>query len=300
MKAAIVNSFKGSSSFEIIEKEEPTPKEGQVLVDVKAASINPFDVKVLQGSYGEMGLKFPFVWGGDFSGVVRDTGEEIFGSAMVLNGGSGTYAQVVAVNNKNSAKKPSNTIFEESGALPLVGSSAVQALEDHIKLQGGHKILIHGGAGGIGHIAIQVAKAIGAHVATTVSTKDIEFVKNLGADEIIDYKTQQFEDMVSDYDAVFDTVGPSTWEGSFKILKDGGTFVSMLGEPKSEEKNKNITTIGQSSQTNSEHLEKIAKYVEEGKVKVHIDKVFPLDQIKEAFEYQENSKPRGKVVIKIS
>ena len=173
-------------------------------------------------------------------------------------------------------------------------------MEDHIKLQSGQKILIHGGAGGIGHLAIQLAKAIGAYVATTVSVEDMDYVKQIGADEVIDYKTQKFEEILQDFDAVYDTVGGEVTDKSLKVLKKGGVLVSMLGQPNEElAKLNGVTATSQNTQTNPEHLKRLAKYVDEGKIKVHVDKQFTLDRAKEAFTYQETAHSRGKVVFKI-
>lgn len=311
MKAAQFNSYGDIDVIEIKEDApKPTLKHGQVLVEVHAASINAFDWKLRTGFMQKMiPLQFPFTMGGDFAGKVTQvgegvtnfkTGDEIYGQAIVLNGGSGTMAEFTAANTANIAIKPKATTFEEAAALPLVGVSALQALEEHIKLQSGQKILIHGGAGGIGHIAIQLAKALGAHVATTVKTEDMEFAKEMGANEIIDYKTQQFETILKDYDAVYDTVGGETGEKSFQVLKKGGVIVSMLGKPNEELAQKyGVTAIGEMTQTNAARLTLLTELVDKGKIKVHVDKIFPFNEVQEAFAYQEKTHPRGKVVLKI-
>lgn len=311
MRAVQINKYGGTEVLEINENApEPSAKNEQVVVDVFAASMNPFDWKVRAGYMKEMmPLTFPATLGGDFAGVVTEIGEgvsdykrgdEVFGSALVFNGGSGSFAQKASANTKNIAHKPTSVNFQQAAALPLVGASAVQALEEHIKLRNGQKILIHGGAGGIGHIAIQIGKAIGAYVATTVSTNDMDFVRKLGADKTIDYKTQKFEDMRKDFDAVFDTVGGETLEKSFPILKKGGMLVSMVGQPNEALATKyGVTGIGQGTQTNAAHLTRVKELVDNGKITVNIDKVFPLEQVKDAFIYQENVHPRGKIVLKL-
>lgn len=311
MKAVQISQYGGNEVLEINENvSKPTPSKNQVLVEVYAASINPVDWKIREGYLKGMApLEFPIVLGGDFAGRVIELGEavsdfkkgdEAYGSAIVLNGGSGSFAEFLVANTSNTARKPTSVNFEEASALPLVGASAIQALEDHIKLKSKQKILIHGGAGGIGHIAIQLAKAIGAYVATTVSTPDIEFVKQLTADLVIDYKSQNFEDVVKDFDAVYDTVGGSVTEKSFIVLKKGGILVSMLGLPNQELAEKyGVTPIGQNTQTNTKHLKRVAELVYSGKIKVNVDKVFSLEQAKEAFVYQEEVRPRGKVVLHI-
>ncbi len=309
MKAVQINIYGGSDVLEINETApKPSAHKGQVLVEVYAASINPVDWKLRAGYLKDwMPVQFPATQGGDFAGIVLQIGEgvskfklgdKLYGSAFVLNGGSGAFGQVAAVNIANSAYKPKSVNFEEAAALPLVGASAIQALEEHIKLQAGQKILIHGGAGGIGSIAIQLAKAMGAYVATTVSPDDKDYVKKLGADEVIDYKNEKFEDLLADYDAVFDTVGGETTSKSFKVLKKGGIIVSMLGQPDPKfAKEHEVTAIGQGTDTNFKHLTRLAELVDSGKIKVTVDKIFSLDQVKEAFDYQEKNSPRGKVVI---
>lgn len=310
MKAVVVREYGGSEKLEISDTAEPTLKTGQVLVKVHAASINPFDIKILSGMYKDsMPMHFPYTPGGDFSGVVEElaqgvteyrVGDDIYGSALTLNGGSGAFAEVAAVNIKNSAVKPSRVNHGEAASLPLVGSSAVQALEEHIGLQAGQKILIHGGAGGIGSIAIQLAKHMGAYVATTVSEHDKEFVVDLGADQTIDYKNERFEELVRDFDAAFDTVGGETLKRSFGVLRKGGILVSMLGAPDENLATKyGITGIGQGTHTNREHLTRLTELIDKGVIRPQVDKVFPLTEIREAFEYTKNGHPRGKVLLKI-
>lgn len=312
MKAVQINAYGGVEVFELNENApKPLVKPGMVLVEVSSASINPIDWKVRAGFLKEMApLSFPVTMGGDFSGVVLEVednttnlkaGDQVFGDAIVLDGGSsGSFAEFLIVKTTHIAKKPNNLSLEEASALPLVGTSAIQALEDHIKLKGGQKILIHGGAGRIGSIAIQIAKSLGAYVATTVGTKDIDLVKSLGADEVIDYKTQKFEELLKDFDAVFDTAGGETIDKSFLVLKKGGILVSMAGQPNKELAEKyGVTGIAQYTEPTTDRLNRLTKLVESGKVKVHIDKTFPLEDAKAAFTYFEQSHPKGKVVLKI-
>ena len=319
MKAAQYNRYGGPEVIEVNNNTpKPSPGAGQVLVEVYAASLNPFDFKLREGFMkGMIPLKFPFTIGGDFSGVVSGlgpsvdaasdaadgdfkVGDQVYGQALVLNGGSGALAEVCTSNVTNSALKPKSIDFLESAALPLVGSSAIQALEDHIKPKKGDKILIHGGSGGIGHIAVQLAKHLGAYVAATASGNDINFVKSIRADEVIDYKNQTFEDLLTDFDAVFDTVGGETREKSFKVLKKGGIIVSMLGAPNPELATQyGVTAIGQNTRVTSAKLNRLTELVDNGAIKPYIHKVFPLEQTKEAFEYLKKGHPRGKVIVKI-
>lgn len=308
MKAVQYSQYGGPEVLQVNEVEKLFPAKGQVLVEVRAASINPFDYKLMQGYMKEMiPLKFPFTVGGDLSGVVVEVGEgvdnlkvgdEIFGQAYNMGGASGSMAEYAVANVGSIAIKPKNVNFNEAAALPLVGASAIQALEEHIKLQSGQKILIHGGAGGIGSIAIQLAKYLGAYIATTVGADDIEFAKSLGSDEVIDYTKVDFSKILKDYNAVYDTVGGETTDQSFKILKKGGVLVSMLGAPKEGlAREYGVEAIGQNTQTNSQKLTRLADLVDQGVIKPQVDKVFPLEQTRDAFEFTEEGHHRGKVVI---
>lgn len=311
MKAAQYSKYGGPEVLQINQNaSNPSVGAGQALVEVHAASLNPFDVSLRSGRLKEMmPLNFPVTIGGDFSGVVSAVGvgvssfkvsDEVYGQSLIINGGSGSLAEFAAAKVANISLKPKNISHIETASLPLVGSSAIQVLEEHIKLKQGDKILIHGGSGGIGSIAIQVAKALGAYVATTVGTESVEFAKGPGADEVIDYKTQKFENLLKDFDAVFDTIGREIAERSFKVLKRGGVIVSMLGAPSPElAKQYGVTSIGQNTRVNSKTLARLTELVEKDAIKPQVDKVFPLDQAREAFEYFESGHPRGKVVVKI-
>lgn len=308
MKAAQYNSYGGPEVIKIKEVLEPVLNRGQVLVEVYAASINPVDWKVRAGYMKDMmPLEFPVTIGGNFSGVVRKVaddvaefkiGDEVYGQALVLNGGSGSIAEMVASNTANTVYKPKRANHIEAASLPLVGVSAIQALEQHINLHRDQKILINGGSGGIGSIAIQLAKHIGAYVVATASTEHIDFVKTLGASEVIDYKKENVAEKIHDFDAVFDTAGGESRDNAMKVLKKGGVIVSMTGAPDQKlAEEYGVKAIGQNTDTNAKNLIRLAELVDQGIIKPQVDKVFTLDQTKEAFEYQETSHPKGKVVI---
>jgi alcohol dehydrogenase len=317
MKSARIKDY--GSARDVIEIDQNAsvpndPSEGKVLVKVKAAGVNPIDWKISEGYVQQiMPIEFPATLGSDFSGIVEKAGagisdikqgDEVYGQSSVVIGGSGTFAEMALANADNIARKPKTLSHEEAAGLPTVGVSAWQALVDIIGLSKGQKILIHGGAGGVGSIAIPLAKYIGAYVATTVSEKDKQFVKEeLGADEIIDYKTQTFEDVLSshDYDAVLDTVGGETYTRSFKVLKRGsGIIVSTLEQPNQELMEKfGVKAIFVFSQVNRERLTKLAQWVDQNNVRVNVDKMFPLDDAAKALEYQKDGHPRGKVVLAI-
>lgn len=310
MKAAQLTSYGGQDALIINEIDKPVVSAGKVLVQVKAAALNPFDYAVRQGNYKEfIPLKLPATLGGDVAGIVAEIGEgvtgfevgqAVYGMAGAVSG-QGSYAEFTPVSAKQLVSKPKSVDFVTAAALPLAALSAYQGIIDHIGAASGQKILIHGGSGGIGSLAIQIAKNVGAYVTTTVSARDMEYVKELGADEVLDYKTQDFSTILKDYDAVFDTVGGETNKKSYQVLKHDGILVSMV-EDFDEElvKQYSVNYIQQNTVPTNENLTKIAELVDAGKLKINIDKVFPLDQAAEALEYLKTGHPRGKVVLQVS
>ncbi|HEU4823505.1 MAG TPA: NADP-dependent oxidoreductase, partial [Nitrososphaeraceae archaeon] len=255
-------------------------------------------------------LQFPSTLGMDFSGVIAKVGEgvhdfkqndEVFGDAAAIRGSSGAFAEIALANADTISYKPKTLSHEEAAGLPLVGASAWQALVETIGLSNGQKILIHGGAGGIGSIAIQLAKHVDAYVATTVDTNDKQFVKEIRADDVIDYKIQTFEDILNNYDAVFDTVGGETYARSFKVLKRGGIIVSMLEHPNQELMDHfGVKAVSQFTQVSRERLTKLAQWIDQSNIRVNIDRTFTLDETANALDYQRDVHPRGKVVLKVS
>jgi alcohol dehydrogenase len=313
MKSAQINRY-GSS--EVIEINQNTPSlnlsSEKILVDIKASGINPIDWKIREGYMKQMiSLQFPSTLGMDFSGIIKEVGkdisteeykqgDEVYGQASVTNGGTGAFAEIALTNAENVALKPKTLNHEEAAALPLVGVSAWQALVENMELSKDQKILIHGGAGGIGSIAIPLAKNLGAYVATTASSDDKQFVQNLGADKIIDYKSQDFEEFVHDYDAVYDTIGGQTYTKSFKVLKKGGIIVSMLEQPNSELMQRfGVKAIFQFTLVNKDRLTQVAQWIDQNNIKMHIDKTFSLDESAMALDYVKDIHPRGKVILKI-
>ena len=309
MKAAYITAYGPNENIQVGELDAPRLKPKQILVQVHAASLNPFDGLIRSGAMQQMiPLPVPITLGGDFSGVVTEVADEVtefavgdivYGSANVANGGSGSLAEYVAANVANTALAPQSISLVEVAALPLVGASAIQALEDHMKLTKGQKILIHGAAGGIGHIAVQLAKMIGAYVVATANADDAAFVKSLGADEVVDYRKKKFEDVVHEMDAVFDTIGGETTDRSFLVLKKGGVLVSMKGAPNAELAQKyEVGIFGQATKTNTEHLNRLRELVETDKIHVRVDQAFDLVYTKDAFD-RLDSHPQGKVVVKV-
>ena len=320
MKAVQIKTY-GDSEVVEINPNAPSlndPSEAMVLVTVKAAGVNPSDWKLREGFFKQMvPLQFPATLGSDFSGVIEKVGDrvssptsisdlkqgdEVYGHAGAFAGGSGAFAEMALAKADTIAHKPRTLTHEQAAGLPLVGVSAWQALVETMRLTKGQKILIHGGAGGIGSISIQLAKHLGAYVATTVSTNDIQFVKEeLGADEVIDYKTQKFEDVLPhDFDAVFDTVGGETYTRSFKVLKrgGGGIIVSMLEQPVQELMDQfGVKAVFVFSQGNRERLTKLAEWVDQNNIRVNVERTFPLDEARAALDYQIDVHPRGKIVL---
>lgn len=309
MKAAQINEYGGKEVLKIEDAPKPPIKDNEILVEVYAAGVNPFDVKVREGLVRNMAeLNFPATLGGDFAGIVAELGtgveglvigQAVYGQAGALSG-KGSFAEYTPVKATQVASKPGSTDFAAAAALPLVSVSAYQALVDHMQLQNGQKILIHGGAGGIGSMAIQLAKHLGAYVATTATTAQSDFVKNLGADEIIDYKTQNFAETLKNYDAVFDTVGGETNRKSYTILKPNGSLVSMVAQPdEGLVRQYRVKYTAQFTRLTPERLNAVAKLVDKGALKPIVDKIFPFSQAAEALEYQKIGQHEGKVVIKI-
>ena len=309
MKAVQINQYGDNSVIEINEEAaKPEVSAGKVLVEVHAASVNPADWKIREGYLKEMlQLEFPAILGVDFSGVVAEVGEsvsefkpgdEVYGMANPMTGGS--FAEFVVVPSASLALKPKSVSHSDAAAIPLTGLSALQVLKDQMNISSGQKVLIHGGAGGIGALAIQIAKQLGAEVTTTASKEDSNLVKELGADIVIDYKNEKFEDVAKEYDAVFDTIGGETYERSFQVLKKGGVIVSMVEQPNEElMKQYEVEAKAQFTQPNSAQLAELATLVDEGKMKIKIDRAFPLAEIKEALDYLQNSHHQGKVLITV-
>ena len=311
MKALQIKQYGGKDVLELNPNAtKPVAGKGQVLVEAHAASINPIDWKVRGGYMKEIvPLTMPATLGGDVAGMVvgigesvsgLNVGDRVYGYPSLLAGGSGSFAEFVAAPVSTVASAPQKVNSVEAAALPLVGASAVQALEQHVKLRQGQKILIHGGAGGIGSIAIQVAKSIGVYVATTAGADELDYVQSLGADQVIDYKKDSFEQQLKDFDAVFDTVGGDTTNKSFKVLKKGGTLVSMLGRPDAAlAKRHEVTAIGQFTKVTTDVLRRVAQLVDGGKVKIRVAQVFPIEKSQEAFQLVEEGRSRGKVVFEL-
>jgi NADPH:quinone reductase-like Zn-dependent oxidoreductase len=306
MNAVRIHEFGGRDVLKFEQAPRPTPGEGELLVRVHAASVNPVDWKVRKsGGRGWLKIELPFTPGYDVSGVVEEVGPGVTkfkaGDAvyafMDLNRG-GAYAEYAIVKESEAAMKPAKVSHAEAAAVPLAALTAWQALFDTADLQPGQTVLIHAGAGGVGHFAVQLAKWKGARVIATASQSNHEFLRQLGADEVIDYRTQDFAEIVKDADVVLDSIGGKTQADSFKVLRKGGILVSIVGQPsKQKAQESSVRGEGILVQPSSEQLAQIAKLIDEGKLKPVVSHAFPLKDVAKAHEQSETGHTRGKIVL---
>lgn len=332
MKTAYIERYGNNDVVKIGELPKPEVSANDLLVEVKAASVNPVDFKIRDGKLKQViKFKFPLPLGNDLSGVVVATGaavtkfkkgDEVF--ARLDKDRIGAFAEFAVVNADNAALKPINLSHVEAASIPLVGLTSWQALIDIAKLQAGQKVLIHAGSGGVGTFAIQLANYVGATVATTTSERNFDLVKRLGADVVIDYRKERFEEKLQDYDAVFDTMAGETQLRSFAMLKRGGVLVTIAGVPTAkfarevgmnplltfalwfmnrkatkQAKIRDVRFEYLFMQPNGRQLAEIAKLLEDEIIKPVIDKTFMLEHVKEALAYSESGHATGKVVIRI-
>jgi NADPH:quinone reductase-like Zn-dependent oxidoreductase len=308
------------------EISKPTIQAKDVLIEVKAAAINPIDKSSILGNLqGMLPIPLPSTSAYDVSGIVVEKGDEVTNFEIgdlvysrVPQEQMGTLAEFVIVTSNAVSKKPGNISFEEAASLPLAGLTALQSLE-YAGIKESDKVLIHAGSGGVGSFAIQYAKAKGAYVYTTTSTSNVEWVKELGADRVIDYKTEDYKAIVKDADIVFDTLGKNYTTEAFAVVKKGGMVVSVVG-PLDEESAKmfgmadyklptelsNLVSEKEATykfifmHPNGSHLGEIKALVEDGKIKPIIDKVYPFSESIKAFTHLASGRAKGKIVVKIS
>ena len=305
MKAAFIEQYGGPEVLKYGDLPDPVAGAGEVVIDVTAASVNGADWKVRVGQYKQS--KFPFALGRDFSGVVSAVGEGVtnlkVGDAVfgVCDAGQeGAYAEKIAVKAAIVAKKPDRLPHVDAAALALTGLTALSAIEDTLKLKRGEKILIQGGAGGVAGFAIQLAKHIGAHVITTTSAANRAYVRDLGADEVIDYNAADFTKVVSGCDAVFDTVGGDVAEKSFGVLKPGGRAAFIASGAQAPKPDRaDVTALRPPVGRTRRHIERIAELFEIGAVRSPEIKLYPLSEAADAHRVSEGRHFRGKLVFKI-
>jgi NADPH:quinone reductase-like Zn-dependent oxidoreductase len=306
MKAAFFMKNGGPEVMQYGEVTDPVAGPGQVLVDVHAASVNAADWKRRAGHYAPT-TAFPYIPGRDFSGAVSalgagvtdlKVGDPVFGVVDVAD--EGCYAEKVAIQSAIVAKKPDSLSHIEAAALGLIGLTALVSIENTLKLKAGETILIQGGAGGVAGFAVQVAKHIGARVITTASAANHDYLRSLGADQIIDYNKQDFTKVVSGVDAVFDTVGGDVVERSFAVLRPGGRAAFIGSGPKAPVSPRgDVVSLRPNVGRDRAHLERIIELVKNGAVRLPEIKVYPLSQAVEAHRVSEGRHLRGKLVFKV-
>ncbi|WP_017795964.1 NADP-dependent oxidoreductase [Oceanobacillus kimchii] len=310
MKAIVIHNY--GHADELYEQDVPEPKlkDNQILIEQYATSINPIDWKIREGYFKDgFNFDFPVILGWDSAGVVAEVGKDVsqfkVGDRVFSRPATtaqGTYAEFVAVDKSRVAKLPENVSFEEAASVPLAGLTAWQCLIDFSNIKKGDNVLIHAGSGGVGSFAIQFAKHFGAYVATTASDKNESLVKELGADRFINYKEENFHEVLKDYDIVVDTLGGDILEQSFEVLKEGGKLVSIAGNPDEEKaKEKGIKAGFLWLEENGKQLSEIAELLKTGEAKPVIGHTFPFTEqgLREAHQLSETHHARGKIVIKI-
>ncbi len=307
MKAIVIHQYGGPGVLKYEEWPRPEPKENEALIRVIAAGVNPVDAMIREGTYAKFfGTKLPLIPGYDVAGIVEKTGASVtklkVGDnvyAYPLWGGG--YAEYAVVTEGEATAKPKSLNFTDSAAVPLVALTAWQALVDNARLSAGQTVLIHGGSGGVGSFAIQIAKARGAKVIATASTKNQDLLKELGADVAIDYTKTKFEDVAKDVDVVLDSVGKDTLARSYGVVKKGGFIATLVSRPDQAELDKHAirgASIGVKPDANE--LAEITKLIDAKKIKAVVSQVFPLTEVVKAQEQAATHHTRGKIVIKIA
>ncbi len=332
MKAFLLKRYGKTNQFSFADIPKPTIKSNEILVQIHAVGLNPIDYMIPKGMFKPI-LKFqlPATMGSDLAGVVVEVGSQVtrfkLGDsifASIFDLGTGSLAEYAVVPESAAALKPENLDFVQAASIPMVGLTSWQALKERAGLKPGQKVFIPAGSGGIGTFAIQLAKYLGAKVGTTTSTGNIELVQRLGADEVIDYKKQEFEDVLHDYDVVLGTVRGDGIEKSLRILKPKSSVISLIGPPDAafarargmnffmtfvfgllsskiirQAKKRNIEYSFLFVHPDGHQLAEIGKLIEAGHIYPVIDKVFPFDKTEEALTYVEEGRAKGKVVVKV-
>lgn len=304
MKAIVISEYGNEEVVNYTDVERPEPTANEVLVKVHVAGVNPVDWKIRNGAGERLGLKLPIMLGGEIAGTVEKIGGDVRnfkeGDAVYGIITSGGFAEYAIAQKGDIAPKPQSLDFQNAAAIPLGALTAWQAIFDLAHLGSGERIFITGASGGVGSLAVQLAKAKGAYVIGMASGRNEDFVRDLGADEFVDYTKQNFEEVVKDIDVVFDTVGGDTFERAFQTLKKGGFLVTTVEFP-SEEKAREFSTKAARvyCKPNAEELTAISELVDEGRLKAHVSTVLPLAEVKKALQLSEGGHTRGKIVLQI-
>ncbi|MEU2021268.1 NADP-dependent oxidoreductase [Streptomyces sp. NPDC016469] len=331
MKTYLIEKYGDRSAVRAAEMPDPEPGALDVLIKIHAASVNPLDFKIRDGDFKLiLPYRLPLVLGNDLAGVVVQVGSAVtrfaVGDEVYARPDKdriGTFAELIAVHQNDLALKPATLTMAETASLPLVALTSWQALVERAQVQPGQKVLIHAGSGGVGTIAIQLARHLGAHVATTASAANAELVKELGADVVIDYRTQDFEEALDGYDVVLDTLGGETLEKSLRVLKPGGKAISIAGPPdaafarelganpvlrqvmnalsfkaRRHAKRQGAIYSFLFMKADGDQLRELTRLIDAGEIRPVVDRVFPFEQTREAMEYAEKGRAKaGKVVI---
>ncbi|MGW2259905.1 NADP-dependent oxidoreductase [Streptomyces sp. NPDC001780] len=334
MKAFMVEKYGGQAGMRAAELPAPQVGADDVLVKIHAAGVNPLDLRIRNGDFKTfLPYRLPLILGNDLAGtVVRvgpavtrfAVGDEVY--ARPDKDRIGTFAELIAVHQDDLAPKPAMLTMAEAASLPLVALTAWQALVERAHVQPGQKVLIHAGAGGLGSIAVQLAKVLGAHVATTVSTAKVDLAKDLGADIVVDYRTQDFEEVLDGYDVVLDSLGGENLAKSLRVLKPGGTAISVAGPPdpafarerglnpvlrlamtalsaktRRQAKRLGVTYSFLFMKASGDQLRELTPLIDAGKIRPVVDRVFPFDETLQAMEYVEKGRAKaGKVVVSLT
>lgn len=311
MRAIVQKAFGGPEVLQLTEVPKPQPIPTEVLVRVHATGINPVDTFVRNGAFRILGEP-PFTLGWDISGVVEEVvpgvtrfkvGDEVYGMPFFPRA-AGAYADYVAAPSRQLARKPKNLDHVHAAALPLVGLTAWQSLVDGVHVEAGQRVLIHGGGGGVGHVAVQIAKALGAHVITTASAAKRDFVRDLGADEVIDYNAVDFTEAVANVDVVLEPIGRGYAERSLKVLKPGGRLITIVQRTDAELARKTEAAgrrfVGITVEPDYVGLERLAELVEAGKLRPHVERTLPLEEAAKAHELVASGSTQGKIVLTVA
>ncbi len=308
MNAVRMHRYGGPEVLVYEEVPRPRPEEGEVLVRVEAAAVNPVDWKIREGYLKEMlPHSLPLIMGWDVSGVVEATGpgvtrfkigDEVFSRPDLLR--DGTYAEYVVIREAEVAFKPVSVDHLHAAAIPLAGLTAWKSLIETAGLAPGQRVLIHGAAGGVGSYAVQLAKWRGAHVIATASAHNHDYLQRLGADEAVDYRSVRFEEVVADVDVVFDTIGGDTQERSWQVLNKGGILVSIIDPPKPARGVEfGVRQAFVFIQPDAAVLAELAALVDQGRLRVYVEAVLPLAEARRAQELSQGGHTRGKIVLKV-
>ncbi len=332
MKAYQLERYGKGQRLTLVERPDPVPASGEVLVEIHATAINQLDGKIRDGAFKPI-LPYtpPFVPGHDLAGIVLAVGADVrrfkVGDAVYArprDGRIGTFAERIAVDEADLAAKPAGLSMAEAASIPLVGLTAWQVLVERAGLTRGQKILIHAGSGGVGTIAIQLAKHLGATVATTTSAANADLVRRLGAAVVIDYKTQDFSELLSGYDVVLNSLDGKTLEKSLKVLKPGGKLISISGPPdpafakaqglnpvirlvlrlmsagiRRKAKRQGVAYSFLFMHADGEQLGKLGALIDQGSIQAVVDRVFPFESLNDAVDYVDSGRAKGKVVVTV-